>query len=396
MNFSITSMLLAYSKSNQRKWASDRRLTVGASEVGACIRKTALEKHAQRHGREPDGDYVDSRGAADRGSAYESEIWNNAVRRHRPEGSRLLFCGEDQETLYVGKYLSATLDSLFVNLPRDCLAHVGIDDLGPQDGKDSPLGCIVVDAKSVDPRVNLKGAPKDQHTFQIHAQIGAVRDQTIYRPLVGIITYTNASFFDDIQEFYVRFDPKVFAAAGQRAERAMTANDLSALPPEGKIAGGKECENCSWQRACAEISGQAMPDKEAKGVKLPADQEQALELLAMDVARHGAVEEAAYEQKRAAQFQVKEMLKLAGTRKYSFPSGLKISWSSSIGRMAIDDAAYDAAAKAAGVNKEDFSKAGIPSDRLVVTPPKTGTMPTADKEKILAAIEAKRKELVNT
>jgi hypothetical protein len=37
--------------------------------------------------------------------------------------------------------------------------------------------------------------------------------------------------FDDIQEFQKKFDPKIFAAAQQRAERAMTCNDLSALAP---------------------------------------------------------------------------------------------------------------------------------------------------------------------
>jgi hypothetical protein len=74
---------------------------------------------------------------------------------------------------------------------------------------------------------------------------------------------------------------------------------------------------------------------------------------------------------KAAQERVNELLKEARTRKYEFSDGLKVSWSSVIGRENFDVPALIAAAKEAGIDVEQFSKVGMPSDRLAITLPKS-------------------------
>src|SRR5262249_62177975 len=81
-------------------------------------------------------------------------------------------------------------------------------------------------------------------------QIGVVRDTTEYRPNFVLLTYIDASFWDTITEFVVAFDPEVYANAKTRAVQIINARLASELPPEGWIAGGKECEHCPFTKAC--------------------------------------------------------------------------------------------------------------------------------------------------
>ena len=140
------------------------------------------------------------------------------------------------------------------------LASVGIADIGGD-------GSIVVECKTIDPRVKLD-APKPEHAFQAQAQIGLFRELTPHRPEVALISYANASFLDDVIEFVVRFEPAIFANAKRRAAAILTAQAAQQLKPEGWIAGGRECEFCTFNRACGVIR-HAVPTKPVTGLPDP-------------------------------------------------------------------------------------------------------------------------------
>src|SRR4029077_19091962 len=75
-------------------------------------------------------------------------------------------------------------------------------------------------------------------------------ERTDHRPAYGVISYADASLWDDIREFAVRFDPLVYAEAKSRAREIMEANSPFSLKPEGVIAGGKECKYCPFSGTC--------------------------------------------------------------------------------------------------------------------------------------------------
>lgn len=380
--FSIKAMLAAFSAANKRTFAHDRTKSVGGSDVGQCLRKTWFNKHVATHGFQCDEGFEQSSGATDRGSVYEDEVWAPALRAHRPAGSKLLFAGENQETLHKG-LLSATPDGLFINLNRDCLfEQFGIADIGPQSitidpdtgeiTDISPYGCLVAECKTIDPRVNLKGEEKAEHGFQVNVQCGLIRAGTKYRPNFGVITYTNASFLDDVKEFLITYDPAVFAAAEARAALVMSEKDPSRIQPEGKWSKhAKECKYCSYTEACAAVSIRSIPgmpaNKEDAAPVLTAEQEATLDHLARQVATQADAEDLAERGKKIAQQKVRDYLREIGTNRASLSTFTKISWAAQSGRTNYDmDAVADFVAKAGG-DMADFEKPIASFDRLNVT-----------------------------
>jgi hypothetical protein len=79
----------------------------------------------------------------------------------------------DQQHTFVSGFLSATPDGLLIDQPRNALANV-IDDIG---GDRS----IVVEAKTIDPRVRLDG-PRPEHAYQAQVQLGLIRELTSHQP----------------------------------------------------------------------------------------------------------------------------------------------------------------------------------------------------------------------
>lgn len=389
--FSIKDMLTAFSAANKRTFAHDRTKSVGGSDVGQCIRKTWLGKHIATHGFTPDEDFVQSSGATDRGSVYENEVWAPALKAHRPEGAKLLFAGDRQETLHDG-FLSATPDGLFVNLDRACLSERGIPDIGAQvdDGAES-FGCLVVECKTIDPRVNLKGAPKPEHAFQCQVQMGLIRSRTRYRPRFAIISYTDASFLDQVQEFVVAWDPAIYRAAQERADAIMTETDVTRLHPEGKWSPhARECEHCSFKTACADISISVIPARtEAEPVLSPEHDEQ-IEFLARQIATQTEAADLADRGKKIAQQRLRDLLREAGVSRATTSSLSKISWSPQAGRKIYDMDAIEAVLVEKGVELADFEKNGASFDRLSVTVYSADEI--ADKRAAEAAEQAARED----
>jgi CRISPR/Cas system-associated exonuclease Cas4 (RecB family) len=231
----LARILDAHARATERVFSHRRSSTVGASEIGQCARRTFFRKT----GAPIDLEYKDTWGATTRGSIFENEFWEPALRR--AFGDRLHLAGADQRTLVDG-CLSATPDGLVDGQARDALSSLGVSDIGSD--------CILVECKTFDPRTRLE-APKPEHVFQVNVQLGLVRSKTPWRPNYALLSYTDAAYWDRVTEFAIPFDETVFANARRRAEHIMRATSATHLGPEGRTIGGQECRFCPFNEICA-------------------------------------------------------------------------------------------------------------------------------------------------
>ena len=341
---SIKSMLDRHVADSRKTWEHDRNLTVGASEVGQCMRKTWFAKNAV----EPDPDYVDRYGAKLRGDLIENHHWEPGIRAQLPDGVAFLFAGPEQKTLVDG-YLSATSDGLLAGVDPNALSHHGIEDIGGDS--------LVVECKSIDPRVCLEDA-KAEHQFQVHCQMGLIRHCTEYRPNFALISYADASFLDEVTEFAIPFDPDIYAAAKSRAIRVMTADAPLDLPSEGKLAGGGECRYCPYRSHCAGVTVGAIPEDR---VPLGGNAVAALKCLVDAEQAARGEKDAAARRHADAQERIKEFLRENRTRKVE-GDDWSVTYFPVKGRMSLDRKA----ALAAGIDLSPFETPGDPGERLII------------------------------
>lgn len=339
----IAAALNEYASTTNKIWQTDRSQTVGASEVGQCARKVFWLKNEgdAAHAAPRDPDYVDGWGARARGTVYENSFWEPALRMRF--GPRLKFAGREQRT-FVSGFLSATPDGLLTGMEPDQIA--------PGSGEH-----ITVECKTADPRTNLTEA-KAENVYQTHVQMGLIRELTPYQPTHSILSYTDASFWNEVREFVIAFDPNVYEAAKSRAAKIMTATHASELKPEGWIAGGRECEYCPFTRACG-IQRRSVPEKE-----VAADPQFVAEIADL-VARARELERAGEEaaaRLREVQQDIRDRLRAKNVRRLP---GL-ITWSAVKGRPSYDNKGIREAAIAAGVDVSRFETVGEPTDRLVI------------------------------
>jgi hypothetical protein len=341
----ISEVLSAYADSV--RGAADRRAyTLGASDIGQCSRKVFF---AKRNGERNPG-YVDTWGATLRGQIIEQAFWVPALRARF--GANLKFIGDKQRQFKRG-FISATPDALLTNVARDILGPLGVPDIGAD--------CLLLECKSVDPRVKLD-APKPEHRYQAIVQLGVVRETTEFQPSFCVLVYIDASFWDTITEFAVAFDPDIYANAKARAVKVLTANAASELPPEGWIAGGKECEHCPFTKACG-IERRALPRDNG----VPADSQFIAEMheLAVDYKTRQADVAAAEARLRESHHQIKERLRAKRLRQIT-GDNFSVTWTAVKGRQGYDVKALSAAAAAAGVGVQEFETGATPGDRLDV------------------------------
>lgn len=345
----IRELLHAYGSNLRRQFAHDRLNTLGSSEAGRCARASAFAKLEVP----PDPDFVESWGAALRGSVIEDSFWVPGLRANLPPGAQLRFAGDEQQTLVDG-YLSATPDGLITGLPPGCLSDLGVADI--------LADCLLVECKSIDPRASLKSA-KPEHVFQVQVALGLMRRSTEYMPEYALISYIDASFWDRVYEFPVRFDSRVYDAAIERARAIMAASDPGDLAPEGKIAGGAECRYCAWSQQCIGVTIASVPES---GARLGANAAAELKSL-RDAERKLAASAEETEFTRAAtQEAIKQFLRAAGVRGHK-GDDWSVQWTVTKGRQSIDQAALLEAAKHAGIKTDEFRREGKPAERLTVT-----------------------------
>jgi hypothetical protein len=334
----IREALDAHAHSLQRSFDHDRAQTVGASEVGQCARKIYWLKNADdpAYSAPQDEGYVEGWGARLRGQIFEDHFWVPAMRARF--GSTLKFAGENQTTFASG-FLSATPDGLVA----------------------TPDDCFLIECKTIDPRTKLDG-PKPSHMFQVQVQLGLVREITGYKPAHAIISYTDSSFWNEVIEFKVKFDPALYETAKKRAAAIATALAFDELKPEGWIAGGKECEYCPFSKACGRERTR-VPEQAAT-----ADPQFAAEIadLAHTAKRLEAAADATTEQLRAVQSEIRDRLRAKGLRRV-VGNGVSVLWSAIKGRQSFDMKGIREAAASAGIELAQYETAGEPTDRLVIT-----------------------------
>jgi len=323
----------------------DRAFTLGASDIGQCSRRVFFSKH----GGERDPDYVETWGATLRGTIIEKEFWVPALRARF--GAKLKFIGDQQRQFKRG-FISATPDALLTEAPHDILAPLGVPDISSD--------CLLLESKSVDPRVKLD-APKSEHRYQVIVQLGVVCETTEFQPRFGLLTYIDASFWDNITEFVIEFDPNVYASAKTRATKVLTARSASELPPEGWIAGGKECEHCPFTKACG-IARRAIPN--GNDCADPQFAAEMRELARAYKARQADVY-AAETRLRESQHTIKERLRAKQLCRV-VGNDFSVTWTPVKGRQGYDLKALSSAAAAAGVGVQEFETSGTLGDRLDV------------------------------
>ncbi len=339
----IAEALAEYAQATARQFTG-RESSIGASEVGQCSRKLFYVKNADDRAYDisADADYGEPFGAALRGRVFENHFWVPALRARY--GDKLLYAGDDQRTLVSG-FLSATPDGLLIDQH-----YVGGD------------GSIVVECKTIDPRISLD-APKPEHAYQAIVQIGLIRELTKHRPEAAVLSYTNASFFDDILEFTVRFDTDVFANAKRRAAEIATATAADDLKPEGWISGGRECALCPFTRACGVIR-HAVP---GAPIAEPPDPQFVAEIadLAREAKRRRITAEMGTRAQRDIEHDIRERLRAKGLRRID-GDGVSITWSPVKGRPSYDMKGIREAAANAGIDIAQYETVGEATDRLII------------------------------
>ena len=343
-----------YAETLNKKWDHDRTKTVGASEIGQCARKVfGIKNKGTRKGMPPDDDYEDQWGARIRGTIMEDAFWQPAMQARY--GENLLYSGTSQRTLQLG-LLSATPDGLIINQPRDALKELGIKDIGAD--------CFMAECKTIDPRTNLVEA-KTENFFQVQVQMGLMRELTEYKPVYDVLTYSDASFWSEVIEYPIEFEPAVYQAAKDRATIIMTADSAVDLPPEGWIAGGKECSFCPFVKACG-VERRSVP-RENKKVTPQFVAEITEYALEANEARASILHLETAERK--LQQLIKDRMREKSARRIQ---GV-VNWYEVKGATRYSAKDMKQRLIELGEDVEEFASVSDPTDRLVITPiPKDG------------------------
>ena len=239
-----------YYHDNPKSWDYDRKLSVGASSAFQCIRKSHFDKNPKY---KQDESYIESWGAFQRGNMMEDDYIVPAMYHaedHKVSQGFLANAGPDQRTL-LKDVLSATPDGLIVDLAPNALQAYGIEDI---DGD-----CVVMEMKSIDPRVQLS-EPKEIHVGQTQVQMGLIQDDpdVPFKPMYAVLVYVDCSFFDNVKVFVVKFDPRAYKTAHKRSKKIMNFDlDITDFMAEGKI--NNQCDLCNYRDACAEVTKDGIP-----------------------------------------------------------------------------------------------------------------------------------------
>lgn len=245
----IKTACLAVAKAGKVDFDHDRSQTVGASEIGRCIKAVA----AKKQGVEPDAEHVDDPGFAVRGNIIEDQ-WAVPVLRASIEavGGKLEWAGQAQQTTveWTKKHASCTPDGVFTGVPRDWLAGLGVKKCSPE---------VLSEVKSISEFIHAELLPKPGHPEQAHYGMGLVRAATDYQPEFALLTYWNCSQLTRNWPLVIPFNADYFAKQLARAKRCITT-PWKKLPAEGKIRGGKECKYCEFQLSCTGKRSTRAPD----------------------------------------------------------------------------------------------------------------------------------------
>ncbi len=343
-------MFQDYVDANQKKWDHDRSSSVGASETFGCLRQVWFKKKGADHGFTEDEDSEKSWGAMERGNIIEDHWVVPVLKATLPDKVTLEYAGGDNQMTFVYGQNSATPDGLYLNLARDALVEYGIPDIESD--------CILIEVKSIDPRSTLT-EEKTIHHGQAQVQMGILNEMTEYKPKYTVILYIDASFFDQISVFVVKFDPNLWKAARRRAKLVYATDFPATIAAEGKLNDG--CKFCTFTHACAKVNKEAVPVKEDFSALDKAERDE-LYALAQDERDADADEKAAAEEKAKIRAKIKEILSGTNSRRYK-DDRFSISWTWQAGRTTTDVKA----AEADGIDLSKYKTTGDGFEKMTVT-----------------------------
>jgi hypothetical protein len=311
----------------------ERREYMNASEAMTCIRKQWYAKFNEDAGEEQDWGY------ARRGNGVEKHV----VACLLAANVDLRLAGEDQEGVYSDEHrISATPDGVFVE----------------------PEYLIGGEFKSIDPRVNRNNLPREYNVTQLQLGMALVDRVKVELGLPdlpfshGLLTYTDASNWNDTIQFTVPFDPDILDRLAKRAKRLLGTRSVARLPREGKMGGGKECNTmCSFKAQCmgdeAAVDGTTQSGRGNKGSRL--------DIVVQDYWAAKLIELSAKGDKDEAAERIKQELR---KRKVSTLTvgGRSVELVSVKGRLSLDKKAV----KAKGIDLTPFEKRGAASERLTI------------------------------
>ena len=348
--FDFKGMFQSHIDKNPKVWDHDRTATLWASEAFACIRKAWFDKRGEDSGYKPNADFVQSWGAAERGNIMEAHWVVPVMETENPPGTKFHFgTGEDQVTYVYGPN-SATPDGLFTGCSSDALILYGIPDIESD--------CFMLEIKSIVPRSNLK-EEKDVHHGQVQQQLGIMRSMTEYKPMYAIILYVDASFYDQITVFPVKFDETYWRSARLRAKALNAAEKPGDLRAEGILM--EACTYCKWTTECAKVNQSLVPTKEQKDPFTPDEMDTLRDLVFKERAA-AAAEKQAKAEKEDLRVDIKDMLSTAQTKRAG-DGTFKVSWVWQKGRESLDTAAV----KEAGIDLEPFKKTGNGFEKISIS-----------------------------
>lgn len=223
----------------------DRIDTVGASEIGSCARQVYWRKS----GLAPDQDFEQGYGALERGNCVE-DWYVDTLRRFIDENKPpydMIWTGKHQKTIVRGSQ-SATPDGLIV-------PHIGeslsLFDEATENTFETSAP-VYQEIKSMDPRsFEHLVQPQHGHRLQCIQGMDLVRSLSPYNPDYAVITYVNASFYDDKKVFVIPFDQATADHLRVRASSIMYDFKPDKPPvPEERLRGGKYCQYCEFLERC--------------------------------------------------------------------------------------------------------------------------------------------------
>lgn len=224
----------------------DRSKYLSASEASNCERMLWFAKRHPEKVRGP----LETWGYAERGNAYESWVVDR-INSTLDLDETLLFAGSDQLSFYSDEHrISGTPDGFLVN----------------QEKKSG----TVLEFKSFDPRKSVANLPDPKHVAQININMALLQ---LIRPVNadvddehgGILSYGNASNFQDHYEFPLKFDGTYFAKAKIKADRIFTKNNPADTEPEGLLNG--DCRFCPFTEECSKLIGKPIDEAEREIVQ---------------------------------------------------------------------------------------------------------------------------------
>jgi CRISPR/Cas system-associated exonuclease Cas4 (RecB family) len=217
---------------------------------------------------------------------------------------------------------------------------------------------ILLEIKTIDPRVNLNG-PRPTHVRQVMFAMALMARVHSIKPKRAVILYVNCGNYADVEAFDIDYDEVEGDALIDRAKRIHAAT-LDDLQPEGVFDGGNECKTCDFAAQCKAYQVERVERAEASA-DIDDDDLASLDDLAAQREAAAQMEGEAKRLKESATNQIRMLLddrglSFAQTPGYSIRQSVTKGRETCDWRQAVED----------GVDLSDYVSVGNGYPRLTV------------------------------